>query len=197
MQPRTPGQPRHVGPCPAVAVVGAFAARPGAVLVRASRLAGTTVLAQATGLLLWLRRSQRVAMGMAMSLALAAPAALANPALDAGRQLFTGARPLAAQMPGHSQRLPASASRCINCHAGPGLPSASAGSFGPRLNAGHLLQAQPRRGGPPSRYDAAGLCRVLRDGVDPSGVLLGSAMPRYQIDDAACRQLWTLLTSDL
>lgn len=145
---------------------------------------------------------------------LATGAALANPALEAGRQIFTGAQPLVAHMPGHAQRLPVAASRCINCHAAPGLRAAGGataglgaasragantgtGSFGPRLDAAHLLQPQARRGGPPSRYDAAGLCRVLREGVDPAGVVLVNAMPRYQIDDSACRQLWTLLTSDL
>lgn len=138
--------------------------------------------------------ARRAAAGMGL---LAAAAAWANPALDAGRQLFTGAQPLVAQMPGQGQRLPANASRCINCHAAPGLRAGATGSFGPRLDAAQLIKPQARRGGPPSRYDASSLCRALRDGVDPAGVVLSGAMPRYQIDDSACRQLWTLLTSDL
>jgi cytochrome c5 len=127
----------------------------------------------------------------------AAAPALANPALEAGRQVFTGAQPLVAHMPGHSQALPVAAARCSNCHAAPGLPASGASSLGPRLNAGQLMQPQARRGGPLSRYDAASLCRVLREGVDPAGVVLASAMPRYTVDDATCRQLWTFLTADL
>lgn len=134
-----------------------------------------------------------VAIGLASVLA----SAQANPALDAGRQAYTGASALVAHMPGHSQPLPSTAARCINCHGAPGLPSAPAGSLGPRLDAAHLLQAQPRRGGPPSRYDADSLCRALRAGVDPAGVMLAGAMPRYRIDDSTCRQIWALLTADL
>jgi cytochrome c553 len=123
--------------------------------------------------------------------------AQANPALDAGRAAFTGQRPLEAMMPGHREALPPTAARCSNCHAAPGLPTVGNGSFGPGLSAATLMQALPRRGGPPSRYDAEALCRALREGVDPAGVMLGAAMPRYRIDDLGCRQLWTLLTSDL
>lgn len=140
------------------------------------------------------RRPACAWVGLLLWAAGSAPA-LANPALAAGREAFTGQRPLVAVMPGHRQPLPATAARCSNCHAAPGLPAA--GSFGPRLNASHLLRDLPRRGGPPSRYDAASLCRALREGVDPAGVLLADAMPRYQLDELACRQLWTLLTSDL
>lgn len=129
--------------------------------------------------------------------ALSAATVQANPALDAGRAAFTGQSPLVARMPGHAEALPAVAARCSNCHAAPGVPAAGNGALGPALNAAALMQALPRRGGPPSRYDAAALCRALREGVDPAGVMLGSAMPRYRIDDLGCRQLWTLLTSDL
>jgi hypothetical protein len=136
-------------------------------------------------------------LSMALVWALAAAPVQANPALDAGRAAFTGQSPLVAMMPGHREALPPAAARCSNCHAAPGLPAAGNGALGPGLSAATLMRALPRRGGPPSRYDAEALCRALREGVDPAGVMLGSAMPRYRIDDLGCRQLWTLLTSDL
>jgi hypothetical protein len=132
--------------------------------------------------------------------ALATPGvqATAPTAWQLGRSLFLGQQPLPGQMPGAPNALPANASRCINCHAAPGLrPTGAGAGFGPALNAAWLMQLQPRRGGPASRYDAASLCRLLREGVDPAGVVLPAAMPRYRVDDAQCRQLWALLTSDL
>lgn len=137
----------------------------------------------------------------AAGLVLAAASAVANPALVQGRALFTGEAPLAAKAPGGGPALSAAASRCSNCHAAPGVAGANpvpgAAGFGPRLNSAAMLQRQPRRGGPPSRYDAPALCRVLREGVDPAGVMLNAAMPRYTLSDVQCRALWTLLTSDL
>ena len=52
-----------------------------------------------------------------------------------------------------------------------------------------------RRGGPPSRYDAAGLCTLLRSGVDPAHVIILRTMPRYDINDADCQSLWLHLTA--
>ena len=121
------------------------------------------------------------------------------PAWQQGRAIFLGEQALHARV-SSSQPLPAAASRCINCHAAPGLrPAAdrSGAAFGPVLDSARLLRLQARRGGPPSRYDADSLCRVLREGIDPAGVMLPAAMPRYRLDDAQCRQLWALLTSDL
>ena len=124
--------------------------------------------------------------------------AQANPALQAGQQLFTGAKPLVAHMAGHVQPLPRDAARCVNCHAAPGIPAAQGqgGGLGPALNSRLLMQAMARRGGPPSRYDSAAFCRALREGIDPAGVRLGSAMPQYPMGDESCRMLWTLVTSD-
>jgi hypothetical protein len=126
--------------------------------------------------------------------------ATANPALQQGRALFTGAQALPAQAGAAGLALPASASRCVNCHSAPGVPAAGtpgSASYGPALNSAWLLGLQPRRGGPPSRYDAAALCQLLRQGQDPAGVMLAAAMPRYTLSDTQCRALWTLLTSDL
>ncbi len=122
-----------------------------------------------------------------------------------GHDLFTGAAPLVGQIAGHTRALPPQSVRCINCHApgsavplsgsAPASALASATSFGPLLTRRHLTTAIERRGGPPSRYDAAAFCRLLRDGVDPAYVLIQRAMPRYTVSDADCRALWTLLSS--
>lgn len=136
----------------------------------------------------------------AIALGLACSLGQANPAWQQGRALFLGELPLPARVGGGPGATPlaAAASRCVNCHSAPGIrgPGATAG-FGPALSAAALLQLQPRRGGPPSRYDASALCRLLQQGVDPAGVMLTQAMPRYQLDEKQCLALWTLLTSDL
>jgi hypothetical protein len=133
----------------------------------------------------------------------------ANEAVRTGRALFVGEQPLSARLSSQTQPLPVQASRCVNCHSAPGVrPAAGAGpaataasgppaGFGPALHSAALMQLRPRRGGPPSRYDAPALCRTLREGIDPAGVMLALAMPRYTLNEAQCRALWTLLTSDL
>lgn len=125
---------------------------------------------------------------------------LAQPSLPAGdargAALWRGALPLEGRIAGHAQALPVAASRCINCHGADAVPSVAGqagGGVPPVLTAHHLRTPQPRRGGPPSRYDAAAFCALLRSGVDPAKVLLPRQMPRYAIDDADCRALWTHL----
>lgn len=112
-----------------------------------------------------------------------------------GRQLYVGEAPLAARILGQDFALPTQASRCINCH-GPGAAAvgASAATAAPALSAATLTDAMRRRGGPPSRYDAAVLCTLLRRGVDPAHVMIERTMPRYEISDADCRSLWMHLT---
>lgn len=116
-----------------------------------------------------------------------------------GRALFEGSAPLAGRLAGHERDLPAAATRCINCHRRDTAPPGSSGndtrSYGPRLDAQALVAPRPRRGGPPSRYDAAALCRLLRDGVDPAWVLIDRAMPRYRASDAECEVLWRFLAA--
>lgn len=137
---------------------------------------------------------------LALCLGLACGPGQANPAWQQGRALFLGEQPLPARVgsgPGATQLAPA-ASRCVNCHSAPGIRGAGDTTrFGPALNAGWLQQLQARRGGPPSRYDASALCRLLQQGIDPAGVMLPQAMPRYQLNEQQCLALWTLLTSDL
>jgi hypothetical protein len=115
---------------------------------------------------------------------------------EAGARAFDGRSPLVARIDGHERTLPPQAAACANCHLpsrGPASPDGTrpaATSLGPVLHRAALLEPAPRRGGPPSRFDQASFCRLLRTGEDPAGVLLPRAMPRYLLDDAACAQLW-------
>jgi cytochrome c553 len=120
--------------------------------------------------------------------------------LQAGLELFDGRRPLVARVQGHADRLPAAAARCSNCHApqsvrqGARAAGLATTSFGPLLNRASLQHNLPRRGGPPSRYDAHSLCQVLRTGVDPAWVVLPRTMPRYELSGEDCAALWAHLT---
>ena len=96
---------------------------------------------------------------------------------------------LRARLAGDDSALPGLATRCSNCHE----PNAQ-GAFAPVLNAATLTQAQARRGGPPSHYDEASLCKLLREGIDPAWVQIPRVMPRYEIDDQDCKALWRYLT---
>ena len=123
---------------------------------------------------------------------------------ETGRQLFAGERPLTATMAGHTAPLPQDAVRCTNCHRREtgAVPRPTADSaldetqdFGPGLGAGALTQAVARRGGPPSVYDGAAFCRVLREGIDPAHVVIAQTMPRYTMTPAECESVWIFLTA--
>jgi len=124
----------------------------------------------------------------------------ADPELERGRQLYRGDAPLSGTITGHAQPLPPLATRCINCHSrdsvarSPAVSASAAQPFAPLLTRERLLEPIARRGGPPSRYELATFCRLLRTGIDPAYVLIPRQMPRYAIDDAQCRALWTYLT---
>ncbi len=112
-----------------------------------------------------------------------------------GRALFEGRIDLQGRIYTHLVDLPPEIVRCSNCHAvagGPDVPR----SLAPRLTHELLLQAQRRRGGPPSRYDRDRFCALLRRGVDPALVLVSVEMPRYALDDASCQALWLYLTGN-
>ena len=116
-----------------------------------------------------------------------------------GERLFGGEAALPARIIGQDFALPAQASRCVNCH-GPARGNApssppSAPGIAPALTRATLADPLRRRGGPPSRYDAASLCTLLRSGVDPAHVMISRTMPRYEITDADCRSLWQHLTN--
>lgn len=133
---------------------------------------------------------------------LAMGAARPPPPIEHGRQLFTGEQVLVARMVGHSPMLPPEAVRCSNCHQHATLPSSVAPqgdedtrAFGPKLEPNTLTQLQPRRGGPPSRYDVKSFCRLLREGIDPAHVMIPQTMPRYSFTDIECEALWIFLSS--
>ena len=112
-----------------------------------------------------------------------------------GQRLFIGEAPLTGRITGHGEPLPAGATRCINCHAA-GTPTAdTTNSFGPGLSAASLQTPSARRGGPPSRFDAQSLCRLLRTGTDPAYIVIAQAMPRYSVSDEDCDALWAFLMS--
>jgi len=113
---------------------------------------------------------------------------------ELGRRLFSGELPLSARIAGHTDTLPASAIRCSNCHRTQAVGAASAPSFGPVLEARLLSGRIARRGGPPSAYSAAALCKLLREGIDPAWVMVAPAMPRYDASDAQCQALWAHLS---
>ena len=120
-------------------------------------------------------------------------------AVEHGRQLFVGKRPMSGLITGHAATLPAHASRCMNFHAAGTAPksvsaSASTPLLGPTLTIRLLTQPVARRGGPPSHYDEASLCRLLRTGVDPAHVIIARAMPRYELSAAECHALWMYLS---
>ncbi|MFL9886046.1 hypothetical protein PQR66_23610 [Paraburkholderia agricolaris] len=146
--------------------------------------------------------SQRPAARASIGFVLAAAALLVNAvhaadaagqceAADLGCAIFNGQHALAAQLRGDDRTLPASTTRCINCHT----QTDPAGAFAPPLTRDYLLDAVNRRGGPPSHYDLASFCRVLKNGVDPAGVVLRKSMPHYQISDAECTALWRFITN--
>jgi hypothetical protein len=137
-----------------------------------------------------------------------------------GRALFEGQTDLRGRLAGHELPLPVLATRCANCHetsltAGRALPSglgtvstptppapqaAPRGSWTsalaqapPSLRAQDLSAQRSRRGGPPSSYDAQRLCLLLRSGRDAADVLVSTTMPRYDLSDAQCADLWAFL----
>lgn len=111
-----------------------------------------------------------------------------------GAAVVAGAAVLRGRLAGHPEALPPEATRCVNCHTtGAGAGPAGTAAFGPSLDPVTLARPASRRGGPPSRYDAASLCRLLREGIDPAWVMVDAAMPRYEVSDAQCRALWVRL----
>ncbi|WP_323122062.1 hypothetical protein [Burkholderia alba] len=142
-------------------------------------------------------RSRRRAFGGRLVLALAVllgwlPAGAHADDTALGRALFTGAAPLRGRLSTHPSDLPAGVVRCANCHAA-GQDARVANSIAPRLNASWLGELQSRRGGPPSQYDRASFCALLRTGLDPAYVLINVEMPRYRISDRDCGALWQFL----
>lgn len=131
------------------------------------------------------------------SLMLTATAATAAPdggsVAGIGAELFFGGRALQGRIASHRTALPPDLTRCANCHSAGEGPAVER-SIAPRLDREHLTGPRSRRGGPPSRYDAAAFCDLLRNGVDPVRIRVDQQMPRYLIDDADCMALWAFLS---
>jgi len=138
------------------------------------------------------------AWAMALAWVAMEAARAAGPSVELGRRLYLGELALAGTIQGHAQPLPPAAARCGNCHSRGSAERAASGadSFAPLLTRERLTGSIARRGGPPSRYDAALFCRLLRSGIDPAVMLIPRQMPRYQIDDAQCAALWAYLVED-
>ena len=124
--------------------------------------------------------------------------------VERGNRLFHGEVAMPARIVGHTMVLPATVSRCMNCHetrssavsaAASAVAGGQAGRYGPALDQNTLTQLLARRGGPPSRYDAAALCTLLRTGIDPAQVMIPQTMPRYGVDGADCDALWGYLVT--
>ena len=88
----------------------------------------------------------------------------------------------------------ATAARCANCHGDSGEGRREGAIVAAPLRGASLTALQPRRGGPPSRYTRDSFCQSLGTGIDPAGVMLDSAMPRYAASPASCTALWEYLT---
>jgi hypothetical protein len=131
---------------------------------------------------------------LALSLILSAAAATAaHPNFAArGEALYRGKAPLHGKIRGHDDPLPAEAIVCANCHSAK-LDTRLPGTPAPTLDAALLLDARQRRGGPPSTYNQASFCRLLRTGADPGYILIAREMPIYELTDEQCASLWTYL----
>lgn len=109
-------------------------------------------------------------------------------ARERGAALHEGRAAVPGLLVGLETALPTLATRCVNCHEG-------AAALGGVLDARRLTEPQPRRGGPSTRYDLAAFCQLLRTGIDPAQVIIDTSMPRFDITEHQCKDLWTFLTS--
>ena len=168
------------------------------------RVVLATVLATLAGLAAW--HATLAGPAAEATVPNVAPNAASTAAVSLGRQIYRGEVALPGTIQGHAQPLPPLAARCTNCHSresvarvaalsASGLaPGPAAVSFAPLLTRDRLLTPMARRGGPPSRYDTASFCRLLRTGIDPAYVLIPRQMPRYELSDAQCAALFGYLS---
>lgn len=116
----------------------------------------------------------------------------ATVSVQRGRALFHGKEALSGRIRDHDETLPPEAVRCVNCH-GASANSRLSRVVPPHLDGSLLLEFHQRRGGPPSRYDQAAFCKLLRRGVDPAYVMIAREMPVYDVDEAQCASLWNFV----
>ena len=149
---------------------------------------------------------RKLAIALAVALPLIATTTwvwLQSSTRDRGEQLFHGQAPLTGHLVGHQDALPSEAVQCQNCHeleSDPPPKPAQVGSpalvetVGPTLGPGLLTHLTPRRGGPASEYTPDAFCRLLREGIDPTQIMIPQLMPRYTLTDAECNALWSYIT---
>ncbi|GLK56874.1 hypothetical protein JOD31_002908 [Methylopila capsulata] len=137
------------------------------------------------------RRSWAAVAALAIGSVGAASAAAFLPGVR-GYALYHGYATLQASVAATEVPLPTSASRCVNCHdaAPSGAPRRVV-----RLDRASLVQPTARRGGPVSAYDAASFCAAVREGLDPSFVILDRTMPRFALSDDDCGALWRYVSA--
>lgn len=109
---------------------------------------------------------------------------------ERGAAIYRGKTELKARLPGQTDDLPGVATRCANCHE---PASASVKAYAPRLDRAWLTAPRVRHGGPVSAYSPRSLCALLRKGVDPVSVVIPTSMPRYEVSDGQCEDLWAFL----
>lgn len=114
-------------------------------------------------------------------------------AIQTGEDLYKGKEPLKGQIRGHEDFLPPSAVICANCHSAKSTSRLSS-KPAPQLNRVWFTKMRQRHGGPPSTYNQAAFCKLLRTGTDPVFVLVDREMPIYDLDDRQCASLWNYLT---
>lgn len=137
-----------------------------------------------------------------LALTLARANGTANNGVVSGERIFKGDAPVVAHVSGYGKPLTTEASRCANCHeigdeGGRRRAESSATEpIGPALSVEALTREAARRGGPPSSFDEASFCRLLTTGVDPAHIVVPRAMPRYDISESQCRDLWQYLTAE-
>jgi hypothetical protein len=112
---------------------------------------------------------------------------------ERGKRIFHGLDAVQGKVQDNGTALPAQASKCINCHSAQAPGGALAGSA-QYLSATTLSRKMSRRGGPAYFYDQPNFCNTVRTGVDPAGIVLEAKMPRYQISDTQCADLWLFLS---
>jgi cytochrome oxidase Cu insertion factor (SCO1/SenC/PrrC family) len=118
--------------------------------------------------------------------------AAAAPEAATGEEIYRDAQGVVPRLNGET--LNAKAARCANCHGERGEGRREGPINAAPLRRAALVEPQSRRGGPPSRYSRESFCASLRTGVDPAGIMLDSAMPRYTLSDPSCAALWDFVT---
>jgi hypothetical protein len=119
---------------------------------------------------------------------------LSAASVQRGDALYQGKEPLHGRIRGHEDLLPPSAVTCANCHSAKSTSRLSS-KPAPQLNRAWFSEMRQRHGGPPSTYNQASFCKLLRTGIDPVFVLVDREMPIYDLDDSQCADLWDYLNA--